>query len=472
MTVVRGCRIWRPSSAADAWLHSFREPAQPSLAAYSDLARYFVTGFTHRRSPRGAFARYAGWPSLNGRHCDRMEGFTRVLPLVAAWLHGGRPARLALACGTEVDLADLVREGILAGTDPASPEYWGDIEDRDQRLVEAADVALGLWLARGHLWDGLSDAERERVATWLRGVNGRQTADNNWHLFVVLVDAVLEALGAGADHAEMTRRYARFKGFYRGDGWFSDGPADKFDYYAAWGIHYPLFWLTQIDPAWDAGFLRTARREFLAAYKHLFGPMGLPIMGRSVCYRIAAPAPLVLGQSTDPDCVTPGEARRALDLTWRYFVAHGAVRGGTVTQGYGHADARVLDNYSGPASCLWSLRSLVAAFFLDDDTPFWRSAGEPLPVERGDFAVRVPAIGWSIHGVQRTGEVRIERQGRPAAEAPALRPYRLHRRLIDLLLCRAGRPDNLEAKYERGVYSSLQPFCGLRPGRGEGGRPK
>jgi hypothetical protein len=468
VTFVRGLVFRQPRGLSDAWLQPFRDPAQPAVDAYGDLFRYFVAGFTRRRSPHGAFADYVGWRSLNGRHCDRMEGFTRILPLIAAWLHGGRPARLRLACGTEVDLAELMREGMLAGTDPASSEYWGDIEDRDQRLVEAADVALGLWLARGPLWDMLSDVERVRIATWLRGANGRQTADNNWHLFVVLVDAVLEDLGAGADRAELTRRYNRFKVFYRGNGWFSDGPAEKFDYYAAWGIHYPLFWLAQIDPAWDADFLRAARREFLATYKCLFGPNGFPIMGRSVCYRIAAPAPLVLGQSTDPDCVTPGEARRALDLTWRYCIAHGAVRDGTVTQGYGAADPRVLDNYSGPASCLWSLRSLVAAFFLDDDTPFWRSAGEPLPVERGDFAVRIPATGWTVHGVQRTGEIRIETGSGATSEAPVLRSYPFHRRILDRLLRRAGRPDNLEAKYGRGVYSNLQPFCGLRPGSGQG----
>ncbi|MDQ3138175.1 MAG: DUF2264 domain-containing protein [Gemmatimonadota bacterium] len=40
-----------------------------------------------------------------------------------------------------MNLIDLIRRGLLSGTDPASPAYWGPITDYDQRMVEAADVA-------------------------------------------------------------------------------------------------------------------------------------------------------------------------------------------------------------------------------------------------------------------------------------------------------------------------------------------
>jgi hypothetical protein len=363
--------------------------------------------------------------------------------------------------GGDVDLAELLHAGLVAGTDPTSPEYWGSIGQRDQRIVEAADVALALWLARDAVWPRLTAAQRKAVADWLAGVNGKQTADNNWHLFVVLVNAVLSALDAGGDRAEMARRYGRFKSFYRGEGWFSDGPHDKFDYYIAWGIHYPLGWLRRIAPDWDAGFLRHAQREFAVPFRYFFGPWGFPILGRSVCYRAAAPAPLVQVQGSDGDCVTPGQARRALDLTWRHFIRYGAVRDGAMTQGYGAGDPSMLDNYSGPASALWSLRSLVAAFALPADAAFWRAEGEPLPVELGDFRLALPVPGWTLLGTASTGDVTIERKSGYDDVADVLQPYPLWRRGVDRLLRRARRPSNLLAKYEMRRYSSAQPFCGL-----------
>jgi hypothetical protein len=440
------------------WLKDFRSAEEPSQAAYEKLFCYFVEGFVHRRSPLGANARYAGWPSFNGPACDRLEGFSRFVPFIGGWLHGGRSPSVALSDGKPVMLPDLIRSGVLAGTDPSGAEYWGAIGHRDQRIVEAADVALALWLSRDAVWAHLDPGERKQVAAWLYGVNGKKTADNNWHLFVVIVNVVLGSLGMPFERAETTRRYERFKSFYRGAGWFSDGPEDKFDYYAAWGIHYPLWWIRRIDPTFDPGFLRQAGREFAATYKFFFGPRGFPIMGRSACYRIAAPAPLVQAQHTDPDVVTPGEARRALDLTWRHFIGLGALCAGNVTQGYGRADPRILDNYSGPASCLWSLRSLVAAFSEKATTPFWRSSADLLPVESMDIKIHIAPAQWTVYGVRESAEIVIVQDGNSLPAPARLAPYRIVRRLRDIMMCRAGRPDNTIAKYAQTRYSNIAPF--------------
>ena len=87
---------------------------------------------------------------------------------------------------------------------------------------------------------------------------------------------------------------------------------------------------------------------------------------------MAAPSPLIFGQQTDPDEVPPAEARRALDATWSYFIQRDSLKGGNVTQGYCESDPRILDNYSGPASCLWALRSLILAYSMSSDSAFKR----------------------------------------------------------------------------------------------------
>lgn len=444
--------------AAEAWLNGFRSGTPPTRDDYAALFRYFVTGFLVRRSRLGAHADYVGMGSYNGPAMDRLEGFSRIAPLIAAWLHGGRPHRVALAEGTTVDLIDMLSEGIVAGTRPDSGEYWGDIHHWGQSIVEAADIALSLWLTRELIWEHLPYANRERIAHWLIQVNGKRIPDNNWHLFVAQVNAVLAALDMPHDADAMQFHYQRARRFYRGQGWFRDGEREDepgYDYYNAWGFHYHLHWLRRIAPGLDSEFIDQAASEFVSTYRYFIGPTGLPILGRSACYRMAAPAPLILAQYYDDRPIPPGEARHALDAVWSYFIRKGAVRRGTVTQGYIKTDARLLEDYSGPASCLWSLRSLVAAFALPDSDAFWQAEPKPLPVEKGDYRVSIGPPGWSVTGDHATGTVTIETS---STASPTLEGYRLVDRLLDPLRRKPRRPKNIQAKYHRSRYDSTSPY--------------
>lgn len=449
---------WRFPRSAEALLGGFMTDAPPTLEAYAALFRYFITGFMYRRSRLGAYADYAGMGSYNGPAMDRLEGFSRIAPVAAAWLHGGRPRQIPMADGATVDLVDILRTGIHAGTDPASAEYWGDIRHWSQAIVEAADIALSLWLAREQLWEDLPDGDRKRIGRWLIQVNGKHIPDNNWHLFVAQVNAVLSALDLPYDADALKHHYARSKAFYRGQGWFRDGEREDepgYDYYNAWGFHYHLQWLRRIDPALDPVFIDQTGREFVAVYRYFIGPSGLPMLGRSACYRMAAPAPLILAQQAKWDLLPPGEARRSLDVVWQYFIHHGAVRRGNVTQGYFGTDPRLLEDYSGPASCLWSLRSLVAAFALPDSDTFWQAEPTPLPVERGDYRLPVGPTGWTVVGDHATRSVAIETG---STRSPSLEGYARADRLLDFFRRKPRRPKNTRAKYYRSRYDSTSPY--------------
>jgi hypothetical protein len=378
----------------------------------------------------------------------------------AAWVHSGRPRVIRTLSGESVDLVDQFRQGLLTGTDPRGDEYWGDVSDLDQRIVEASDVALSLWLFRETVWDTLSTAQKSQVATWLRQSEVHAVSDNNWHLFPVFIGAVLNSLGVPGDGNSMREHYARFKEFYRGDGWFSDGPGDTYDYYNAWAIHYQLYWLQQVDPDWDREFILRNRRVFLASYRYLMGPSGLPVLGRSICYRMAAPAPLVFGQEVDGGNIAPSEARRALDLTWSYFIRRGALKDGNVSQGYCGADPRILDNYSGPASCLWALRSLIVAFYVPTRSAFWKDDSGYTAVERASYKITVPAIHWTVTGDRSTGTIQVSKAGNTRDVKIQLSAYNGVRQLASAFLWRPFRPDNSRAKYNLNIYSADQPFCG------------
>jgi hypothetical protein len=138
-----------------------------------------------------------------------------------------------------------------------------------------------------------------------------------------------------------------------------------------------------------------------------------------------------------------------------------------VTQGYCGPDLRLVDNYSGPSSCLWSLRSLILAFMAPADAPLWVAPPEALPIDRGDYVWAIPEIGWRIVGDAASGDVRIVRGDAAVDQAPNLgtvEAFGALRRLASAVLWRPFRPENNAAKYGLPVYSSRQPFCGCAEG--------
>ncbi|HMN80433.1 MAG TPA: DUF2264 domain-containing protein [Burkholderiaceae bacterium] len=446
---------------------AFADP-RPGLppAAYETVFRYVFEGYAAYRSAGGAYVHYPGMHSGNGRRSDGIEGFARMLPIAAAWLASGRDDRLTFD-GKPLSLSESFTQGLVSGTDPASPEYWGDPRDNDQRAVEAADIALGLWLARDHIWKRLSDPQRQAVAGWLSKMLAIEVYDGNWELFPIMVHRVLRALGVDtqAFDERLRTRYEHFKSSYRGDGFFFD-PPHGFDFYNAWSIHYELFWLDRIDPDFDPAFIRQASGELAGFFKHLFGPRGYPMMGRSSCYRMAAPTPLVIATALAPQAVSPGEAMRALDLNWSYFMQRGALRDGVVTQGFcGGVDPEILANYSGPASCLWAMRSLIVALVLDARSGLLSAPRAKLPVELGDFTVSNRTAGWTVRGEQSSGNVTIVLTNNAEGPGEPLKPFGTSRKLLEWLQQKPMRPDNTVALYSRREYSTArQPVdCPARP---------
>lgn len=443
----------RSQHARDAALRAaFAAPGGPTRESYELLVRYLLTGFLARSGPGFASARYRGLPSCNGTHADRMEGFSRLAPLLAACVRGGRSS-LETLDGRVVDLCALLGEALAAGSDPGAAGFWGALRDDDQRTCEAADIALAVWLARDLLEDVMTPPAYGRLLDWLAGGVERRVTDNNWHLFPATIATVLQALGQAVPEAAAEWRLKRIAAFAAGDGLFRDGAAGAVDWYNAWGFHYHLGWIEAIG-AVDLGVLGDMRRAAIPLWLRLIAPTGVPIFGRSLHYRMAAPAPLTIAAMLGGET---GQPRRALDLVWTHFTARGAVAGGGITQGYlGRADPKWVDAYAGPASGFWSLRSLIPVLALPAEHDFWTAAPAPLPVETGDYEVRCDALGATILGDEASGVVRI-RRGRGVG---SVRPERLtlRRQLAGRLRGYIARPANKAARYGLREYASAPSF--------------
>lgn len=424
-------------------------------ARYEALFRYFLGGFVAFATPEGERLNYPGMASVRGYRIDGLIGFARTAPLLAAWVHSGRDTVILDSdTGTRIDLVGRLKQGILTGTDPASRAYWGRMGNCDQRIIEAADIARALWLTRDHLWKDLTGAQRKQVADWLLQVNARAVPPNNWLLFPVVINFALNALGC--EEARRDPRYDQFKADYLDHGWYFDKPHGV-DFYNTWGITYDLLWIHMLEADFDRAFIRDGLARSAWLTSHLIGPNGIPILGRSVCYRTAVSVPVVADTLIDGSAASLGRGRRALDVVWRYFVAHGCLRNQTLTQGYFDNDPRFTDPYIGPGSSHWGLRSLVLALMHARGTAFWTVPDVPLPVEAGDYRLDLPKLGWIVAGRQQSGEITIAvPRNRHAAITP--QPHTMLMRWAERIARQPMRPRNLAAKYDAAEYSSLRPF--------------
>jgi hypothetical protein len=419
---------------------------QDASAMVGRLIGYFWAGHQHYRDRHGRLAYYPGLPSIYGARNDAIEGVTRLMPLWAAYAASPDPD----AARAEAMLQALAQT-LRNGTDPAHAGYWGDIGHRSTLICEAADVALALWLGRQQLWPRLSPPEQLQVVHWLGQAVGKRTADNNWHLFVATVDAVLVHLAPGhrfSSHALL----ARVQSFAVSDGCYTDGPKGAVDFYNAWGFHYSLYWLAEMG----ACAPDRALAEFCTWYQWLFTPDGLPLFGRSMCYRHAACVPLLLCAARAPDVVSPGVAKAALLANWRSFTTRGGVRAGRPTQGVFGEDVRWLDPYSGPASSLWGIRSLVA-FLYTARRLDWSAVGSaPLPAADRSWHIHVKGLGGTLQAdAACQGVTWLVFDDLAGDAASTLRPRTGRDRLREWIYGVASRPVNNLRKAGLSRFSSL-----------------
>ncbi|KUL87046.1 hypothetical protein ZTR_05753 [Talaromyces verruculosus] len=191
-----------------------------AVALVQPLHRYF--------SPGKASIQLA---HSTGAHFDegaaRLEGFARPLWVVATLLnslqHDGDRVR-----GARIEsLAQPWIEGICTGTDQNHHEYWGTIQDGDQRMVEAEVIACALLFAPNHFFHSLDERYRANIVSWLRQMNGKWMPMNNWRWFRIFSNLAL-ILVAGIPRMELQKEIdsdlAILDMFDIGEGWSSDGP--------------------------------------------------------------------------------------------------------------------------------------------------------------------------------------------------------------------------------------------------------
>ena len=361
-----------------------------------------------------------GAPSDHDRQADRLESFARPLVLAAFFLQSEPESNSAASSSTPSDdrafrdrIAQWFRAGLVAGTNPASPQTWGPDASYHQHHVEMGLMAIGLQLAARDLWEPLTETERTQVLRWFATCRGSGIVNNN-HLFMSV--HILEFLGKhGAarrtDRAVIDAHLNQLETMHRGGGWFEDGINQAFDHYNAYAFHfYGLMW-ARLHGRGDAARAQRWRdwaRLFVRDYQHFFAATGeLPAFGRSITYRFNCLNVFGLALAEGCTDLAPGMLRRLCTRNLDFFLSRPIYQDqGCLAPGFTDRFDKIVEPYSAPASPYWAAKGF-APLLLPPTHAFWNDPEQPLPAERAEGFVHVMRAPGLVTRNTPTGDVEI-----------------------------------------------------------------
>ena len=331
------------------------------------------------------------------RKVSYLEAVGRTLCGIAPWLELGPDG------SDEGQLRDqyiqLTLKALENAFDPACPdclEFWNPTYR--QPLVDAAFLAEGLLRAPTQLWGRLDDQTRERVISRFRESRRIEPFRNNWLLFASMIEAFLLEQTGECDLSRLQHGVDQFLkgGWYKGDGWYSDGDAFHLDYYNSIVIH-PM--LTEVllvmerhglGPSADVQLKRHAR--LAEQLERFITPDGCyPVVGRSIAYRCgvfhALSDAVLLHLVKDP-----GATRSAMTavLHRQLSTPDNFDEAGWLRVGFCGSQLEISESYINTGSSY-----LCTAFFLPlglpADDPFWASPAQDWATKRAWQGESVPA---------------------------------------------------------------------------------
>ncbi|MBE5976448.1 MAG: DUF2264 domain-containing protein [Paenibacillaceae bacterium] len=289
----------------------------------------------------------------------------------------------AAAGGFADDIWLIYHDAIRYGTNPSSPEYWGDIEDYDQKTVETAVLGLALCMAPEQIFYPLSKEEQTRFADWLYQVNYHKIPENNWRFFIVLVNLGLKNVGMPYSSERIKQELEALDTYYLGEGWYSDGATEQRDYYIAFAMHYYALIYAHLmkeeDPVRSKLYIERAK-IFAQDFIYWFSEDGDSIpYGRSLTYRFAQCAFWGALALNDVEVFSYGVMKGIVLRHLRdWFQKPIFSRDGILSIGYSYENLVMSESYNAPGSPAWSLKAFLP-LALSESHPFWQAKEEPLP---------------------------------------------------------------------------------------------
>lgn len=313
-----------------------------------------------------------------GEDSIRMEAFSRMLwGLAPLWTQS-----------PETRMFEHFRHGLINGTDPAHPAYWGEVRDCDQKIVEMAAIALTLMLNGDRL--ALNEQESKNLHAWLEQVNHRRVVHNNWLFFRVLVNVAFRKMGWSWNEQQIEDDFALLNSYYLDSGWYFDGQPSQFDYYISFAMHYYgliyAHYMNDLEPE-RCRVLKERAVAFAEDYLYWFEDDGAALpFGRSLTYRFGQCAYFSALAFAGVEALPWGvmKSRVLGNLRW-WFSQPIFNADGLLTVGYAYPNLCMSENYNAPGSPYWAFKSLLC-LALPEEHPFWQSE-EQIPTLKPQKAI-------------------------------------------------------------------------------------
>ncbi|MBR2602190.1 MAG: DUF2264 domain-containing protein [Clostridia bacterium] len=284
-----------------------------------------------------------------------MECWSRALWALVPMLTG--------KCSEAEALWPLWQEGLIHGTDPEHAEYWGEIGNSDQRMVEMAVIGCGLCFAPEYFLKPLSGEQRRNLYRWLNQINLYDMPKNNWRFFRILVNIGFLKNGLPVDEKRMREDMDLMESHYTADGWYFDYPTKR-DYYTLWGFHfYSLLYASVMEREDPERCRRIRERAAMIAPRFACWfdreGRGLPY-GRSLTYRFCQSSFWAAAAFAGLQCegMRPGQMKHLLLNNLRFWLSRPIFdRGGALTVGYGYPNLCAAEGYNAQGSPYWAMKT-------------------------------------------------------------------------------------------------------------------
>ena len=324
-----------------------------------------------------------------GVKAARMEGFARVLWGLGPLWRNEYPALPKEAQEEMEQWRLLYLDGIRHGTDREHEEYWGELGDFDQKMVEMAAIVTAFLLSPQKLWEPLTKKEKQNVYEFLDQINRKKVHTNNWRFFRILTNMTFRLLGLPWNEECMKEDIALVEGCSRQNGWYVDGHDGQVDYYIPFAMHfYSLLYakfMEEVDKERATNWKSHSER-FCEDFIYWFNSKGEEIAyGRSLTYRFAHSAFFSALVFAGKERVGYGKIKRLLFGNLRSWIARPIFDPeGILTIGYHYPNLFMSERYNAPGSPYWALK-IFLILALPENHPFWQVEEEPLVYDRKKY---------------------------------------------------------------------------------------
>lgn len=266
---------------------------------------------------------------------------------------------------------------------PGSPDALNFAKDH-QPIVDAAYLAQSFLRAPKALWEPLGAQTKTNIIASFKSLRNRKPFKSNWLLFGSITEAFLLNIGEEPDTARLNEGPKMLNEWYKGDGWYGDGPNYAFDYYNSFVIHSMMVDTLAVMAAknlvekkvYDLALKRMQRHA--VGQERMISPEGTyPPIGRSITYRTGAFQVLAQVSLMEklPAGIKPAQVRCALTkVKQNMYETPGTFdKNGWLQLGFCGHEPEIADYYTSTGSLYMATLSFLP-LGLSADHEFWTGA--------------------------------------------------------------------------------------------------